>query len=192
MPYPYATSNYAAGDYYGGSNYAYAAGSIFSVIGKGLKAVGGILPGPLGTVAKTVGGALAPMKPQILPAASPMLPIPVPGGTPMAVPTGGLTGTIQRLVPGGATGYTVTPGTGAGGAPSGYHWNKSYSYAKNAPPGTFLVRNRSVNPANPKALRRAVRREQNFVALAKRVLRGTGYTFKRSGVGAKRKTTRRR
>jgi hypothetical protein len=34
---------------------------------------------------------------------------------------------------------------------------------------------RRMNVANPKALRRAIRREQGFVKLARRALKGTGY-----------------
>jgi hypothetical protein len=50
-----------------------------------------------------------------------------------------------------------------------------------------------MNPANPRALRRAVRRQHAFIGLAKRVLRGTGITisrhrqtFGKRRVGAKR------
>lgn len=42
------------------------------------------------------------------------------------------------------------------------------------------VRNRTMNAANPKALRRAIRREKAFVALARRTLAGTGITIGRS------------
>lgn len=43
----------------------------------------------------------------------------------------------------------------------------------------FGRKRRRMNPANAKALRRAIRREQSFVALAKRVLKGTGITVGR-------------
>lgn len=36
-------------------------------------------------------------------------------------------------------------------------------------------KSRRMNVANPKALRRAIRREQGFVKLAKKALKGTGY-----------------
>lgn len=49
---------------------------------------------------------------------------------------------------------------------------------------------RRMNPANPKALRRAIRREQAFVKLARRALKGTGLTISRKGV-ARRKVGRR-
>ena len=54
-------------------------------------------------------------------------------------------------------------------------------------------RRRRMNVANPKALRRAIRRTDGFIKLAKRTLKGTGYTVKRTGspmakkkVGARR------
>lgn len=39
----------------------------------------------------------------------------------------------------------------------------------------------SMNPANPRALRRAIRRQQGFIKLARRALRGTGMTIGRRG-----------
>lgn len=197
MPYPYQQiSNYAAGDYY---RMPYAAGGLFSFLGKAVSTVTGIaskvLPGPLGAAAKVVSGITAPKGTSIVPMNGggtplriPQLPfgpqLPVPAGTPGAQPVPGVGGTIQRILPGGASGYM------AGMAPSGYHMNKSYSYAKGLPAGSFPVRNRSMNPGNAKALRRAIRREAAFVGLAKRVLKGSGYTFKRTGVA--RKTVRRK
>jgi len=81
---------------------------------------------------------------------------------------GGLSigGTMQpgvgRLPPFTAAGPGVLPGGGRGGAmvPSGYHYAKDGSGR--------LVRNRRMNVANPKALRRAMRRAQGFEKLAKR------------------------
>jgi len=67
-----------------------------------------------------------------------------------------------RLPPFTATGPGVLPGGGRGGAmvPSGYHFAKDGSGR--------LVRNRRMNVANPKALRRAMRRAQGFEKLARR------------------------
>lgn len=196
MAYAYHQSNYAAGDYGMTVNYPYAAGGLFGFIGKAVgtvaKTVGGLVPGPAGAVARAVGGALAPSRPSAPSIALPAMPPPsfpsVPAGTPGASPVPGLSGMVQRALPGGASGYQG----GAGGAPPGYHWNKSHSYAKNLPPGSFLVRNRTTNSANPRALRRAIRRQSGFLALARRVLRGSGYSIKRSGLGVKRRATRRR
>lgn len=89
MPY------YMAGDYYQGDYYQ--AGGIFGSIGK---AIGGavkgfVTGGPLGAIS---GAASAVIKrPNVTPLA--------PGGGFGVVPTPGLIGVAQRLVPGGATGY---------------------------------------------------------------------------------------
>lgn len=77
----------------------------------------------------------------------------MPGGT---VPAGtvrpgrGIRALGERLMPGGKTGYVVEP--------SGR-------------------KRRRINPANPKALRRAIRRQDGFVKLARRALKGSGYTI---------------
>jgi len=56
---------------------------------------------------------------------------------------------------------------GAMGCPSGYHLNKSMS-CDGRPAGTYMVRNRSMNVANPRALRRSLRRVAGFGKLAQR------------------------
>ena len=75
---------------------------------------------------------------------------PPPGG----IPTPGLRGKVQRILPGGQTGY---------------------------------YKRRRMNVANPKALKRAIRREQGFIKLARRTLKGTGFVITRRGMGGKRK-----
>ena len=66
-------------------------------------------------------------------------------------------------------------GTGSGGAglccPSGFHPNKSTGTGKatmGMPPGSYCVRNRAMNVANPRALRRGLRRVAGFGKLASR------------------------
>ncbi len=81
--------------------------------------------------------------------------------------------------PGGAwptPAQLAAPGVGARGAfpvngccPSGYHPDKET--------GTKCVKNRTMNVSNPKALRRAIRREKGFGKLASRV----GYVKRKSG-----------
>lgn len=66
-----------------------------------------------------------------------------------------------RILPGGV------PATSPGCCASGYHWNKSMT-STGAPPGTVCVRNRSMNVANPRALRRSLRRVVGFGKLAAR------------------------
>lgn len=82
-------------------------------------------------------------------------------------------------MPGGTQiGAAYTPGlpaagVGVGGlAPQGYHLDKATR--------TRYVKNRRMNVANPRALRRAMRRTDGFVKLAKRALKGTGYAVRRA------------
>jgi len=59
----------------------------------------------------------------------------------------------------------------SGCCPTGFHFNKSVSHAKatyGASPGTICVTNRSMNVANPRALRRGLRRVAGFGKLAMR------------------------
>jgi hypothetical protein len=162
-------------------------------------AIGGITGGPAGVIKGAISGGVSAAKgkqtigTQMVPIPMPTMlpgPIGVPKGTPGASPVPGVVGGVQRFLPGGATGYQGGPATG--GAPAGWHWNKSHSYARGLPAGSFLVRNRSMNPANARSLRRAVRRQQGFIALARRVMKGTGMTIKRSGFGGGRKVGRKR
>lgn len=72
-----------------------------------------------------------------------------------------------RLPPFTAQGAGVLAGGGRGGSmvPSGYHYAKDGSGR--------LVRNRRMNVANPRALRKAMRRVQGFEKLAKRTIQFT-------------------
>lgn len=120
----------------------------------------------------------------------------VPVGTRGAVPEPGPRGAIQRFLPGGQSGYAA--------APPGYHVNKAYLRFLRAQeqgrPGqdpfsasravNLIVRNRKLNPLNPRALRRANARQVGAVRLMRRVLRGSGYSISRSGFGRKKKGRR--
>ncbi len=132
----------------------------FSFIGKAIKGAAGIvsklgIPG-LSGVAGVIGGAAGRRMPvlrgppimggQAFPGGRQLLQVPVPG----------VKGRLQRLVPGGATGYMPGP------------------------------RRRRMNPANPKALRRAIRRQTSFIRLARRALKGSGYTIQARGAGRRR------
>lgn len=191
MPYTqYSASNYGAGDYY-----RYQAGGIFGSIGKAIGgAVSGFMKGgPLGAIGGAAGAVLGKKPPGTAVSVYnggmiPIMPSPigVPAGTPGAIPKPGVMGGIQRLVPGGKSGYV----SGPGGVPgmSGYHLNKSgyWTMAEGyIAPGTKWVKNRSTNPGNARALRRAIRREQSFIALAKRALKGTGISVSRRQVARK-------
>jgi len=173
------------GDY---KTYGYAGDPGFlSSLWKGIKSValpilGGLIAGPAGVA---VGGAMTrPGTPPILPPTRPGFPqiggaISFPGGTsvglgftPSRVPGRG------RLPPFTAAGPGVLPGGGitGQGCPSGYHLDKKT--------GTRCVRNRRMNIANPRALRRSMRRVQGFEKLARRTI-----TFTRRVKMRKRKSS---
>lgn len=137
------------------------------LLGGLLGGIGGFLTGgPVGAVAGAIGGFKgggSQPQPQRT-----GFPAPPGFGGPMPVrPTPGLGGAVQRLLPGGRTGYEVQPMAQGGKAPSGYHWNKSDYWLKDGtfvPKGTKLVKNRTRNAMNSKALNRALSR----VNMAKR------------------------
>jgi len=133
----------------------------FSFIGKGLKFLGGAVPGPVGAALGGLGGLLSPA--QMVGQAT----VPVPLGVPQApVPVSGFRGFGQRIIPGGASGFECPPG---GGCPSGFRPNKSAYFLKDGTfvaPGSRCVRSRRINPANGKAVRRAIRRENAFIGMA--------------------------
>jgi len=167
MPY----YQYPAGDY---RTYGYGQGDpgFLSSLWKGIKkialpAVGFALGGPAG--AALAGGlsgmgrtppimrqAVAQPRQAIAFRAGPIAarstdfypPVPQFAGTPMAKP---------RVV-----GMENLGGTAAGCCPVGFH------LAKSGPPR--CVRNRRMNVANPRALRRSMRRVQGFEKLAKRTI----------------------
>lgn len=173
------------GDY---KTYGYAGDPGFlSSLWKGVKKVagpiiGGMIGGPVGAV---LGGAVGGSGPKI----TPQFPVPAgtiggaisfPGGLQIS---GARTPAVMtpgqgRLPPFSATGAGVLPAGGRGGAmvPSGYHFAKDGSGR--------LVRNRRMNVANPRALRRSMRRVQGFEKLARRTI-----TFTRRVKMKKRKTS---
>lgn len=75
--------------------------------------------------------------------------------------SGGIRTDLARAFPGGSTGIRAAPESMNGGKPSGYHANKSSYWLMD---GTFIekgtrwVKNRRRNPANARALSRAIGR----------------------------------
>jgi len=146
------------GDY---KTYGYAGdpgflSSIWKVVKKPLIRIAGAAFGPVGaaiataaTVGSVVAGAAKP--------APPALPAP-PGSVGGAVSfPGGTTVSVAGVLPSHAA-------VGAH-APAGYHLDKQTH--------TRWVRNRRMNVANPRALRKAMRRVQGFEKLAKRTIQFT-------------------
>lgn len=68
------------------------------------------------------------------------------------------------------------PGFGRQPAPQGFRGKKTFGEAP---------RRRRMNVTNAKALRRAIRRTDGFVKLARKALKGTGYTITRRGATKK-------
>jgi len=129
--------------------------------------IGGLIGGPVGAV--VAGGVTAQPGTKMTPTVPGTVggAISFPGGT--SIGMGFQPGTAMipgqgRLPPFTATGPGVLPYGGRGGqlVPSGYHFAKDGSGR--------LVRNRRMNVANPRALRRAMRRAIGFEKLAKRAI----------------------
>ena len=99
----------------------------------------------------------------VLPSGKAMVPAPppVPGGA--AFPGGGLLPAAGQVIGGAIAGYQGAVSTGAVCA-AGYHLRKD----KRLPPK--CVRNRRMNIANPRALRRGMRRVKGFEKLARRTI----------------------
>jgi len=118
--------------------------------------IGGMLGGPVGAVIATSGppgGARS--KPKALPAPPGAIAgqISFPGGTSIGL---GLQAGPQKVL------GPYDPTRDVALVPTGFHWAKDGSGK--------LVRNRRMNVANPRALRRAMRRAQGFEKLAKRAI----------------------
>jgi len=160
-----------AGDY---STYGYAGDPGFlSSLWKGFKKVAKFLPGPIGTIARVAGAvgvgaaAVKMLPPPTQFPAKPMAPMGfMPGvGTPGGVISGREVRTASTA--GYVSGFPSGPTRGSvgmvnGACPCGYHPEKSGK--------GYCVRNRRMNIANPRALRRGMRRVQGFEKLARRTI----------------------
>jgi len=150
------------GDY---KTYGYAGDPGFlSSLWKGIKKVaapiiGGILGGPVGAIVAQQAGRRG--TPPILP--------PPPGTIGGGISFPGGTQVVGQYAPGLPAVVSrragAMPAGVAGACPSGYHLAKDGS-------GRW-VRNRRMNVANPRALRKAMRRVQGFEKLAKRTIQFT-------------------
>lgn len=178
--------SYYAGDYYQGDYYQGDPG-LWSVLKKGLKVAAGVgsslLGIPMGAalgagtaVAKRATQKWGPAVPfgagaagaAVAPSLAQRFQIPLPGPNVLR-PFAALPGGAPLIGPG--TAMQAANGGGCITCPSGFHANKSTSTAQatfGAPPGSICVRNRSMNVANPRALRRGLRRVSGFSKLAAR------------------------
>jgi len=178
---PYYRGDYYRGDYYRGD--PGILGSIGGLVGKAVKGAIGLLPGPIGTAARVVGTALTAAR-------TPAISLPMPFGTalapfiappPLRIGPGGLPSGVITQSP---YGTPVSPGAleRQGVGVRGFRPNKSTYVTRGGgtsrwsmglelhPAGTVLVKSRRMNVANPRALRRSIRRAQGFAKLARRVM----------------------
>ena len=175
----------ARGDYYQGDYYHGDPGFLGSVgkfLGKAIKTA--VRATPLGAVASqaltVIRGQKGTPPPAMIAPSFPVTNVP------------GIRGALQRIVPFGATGLEVVPNgapqglqmiPGVGLVPcpmKGQRLNKTGYYkqvqpgnpytAVYVPPKSVCVKTRRINIANPRALRRAVRRAQGFAKMARRVM----------------------
>lgn len=151
----YYQGDYYSGDYYQGDPGLF--GFIGRTIKKGFRAasglVGTVLPGPGGAIARRVSGALAPSRPLR----------PAPPSARLAPPPPRITAEVEQFrgYRASVNGKAARVGMDASGCcPTGYHPVKSGE--------GYCVRNRSINVANPRALRRGLRRVAGFAKLARR------------------------
>lgn len=178
MGYYRGDCNYAAGDYYRGDYYQ----GDFLGIGKALKKVGGVLyntvvPAPIRAAVGAVRAAVVPSR-NLLPGVQLTHDL----TQSQLVQTGvhDLAAIGAGLEMGGTPGVSLTPsGVLVPCQMKGYRQNKSGYYrhprgnpaaAVYVPPKSVCVKSRRLNVANPRALRRAIRRAQGFAKLARRVM----------------------
>ena len=178
----YYQGDYYQGDYYQGDPFL-GVGALAGLAFKGIKKIfsrpktstalatirsGSLSPGIRGAIGGIAGG---------------LLPIPsfALDRRPGTVPSRGPIRTrIERILPGGRTGRE------AQACLAGYHFNKQVSTGRQTmgmEAGTFCVRNRRMNVANPRALRRSLRRVCGFGKLAARTRTSIGRAATAVGAG---------
>jgi len=160
----YYQGDYYQGDYYQGDPFLGAIlGGAVSWLGKKIfrKKAAGVLAsktvtariaGLPGLARRNIPGIAGAVGVGAVMARAPGMQIPLPGGGVMRP---------GRILPGGV------PFTSPGCCPPGQHFNKGVTRS-GAPPGTVCVTNRRMNVANPRALRRSLRRVAGFGKLAQR------------------------
>jgi hypothetical protein len=177
MPY-YQAGDYYRGDYYRG-DFLGLGKLAKKVVGTVARVVGSVVPGPVGMIARAIsppasaGGRVTFFPPE------PSIPNPFvsqlpPGAQNIIIPNpGGGGGNYPMVTGGGGTALMACP-------TKGMRTNKSTYVTRGGgtsrwphellvhPKGTECVKTRRLNVANPRALRRALRRASGFVKLARR------------------------
>lgn len=142
--------------------------SLLSTIGAGIS--GFLTGGPAGALVGVAGAIAGGGGTSVV--ARPQLPVPLPTGTPFGGSGGGgfLQGMNQQ-----ANKWLQNQGIApsAGSCPRGYHLNKHALAATRShgavPARSICVRNRSMNPLNPRALKKALSREKRARKLLSRL-----------------------
>ena len=159
---------------------------LFGFLGKAIKTVSGFVPGPIGTISRTLFptrptttspvsqrpvstlGTLGPSSPDFrTPTFFPGSLPPQEAGLPAGQPRPGARAAGERLIPGGRSGL----GTGCA---AGFHPNKTAYWTKAdgfVEVGTKCVRNRRRNPLNARAASRAIARLESAKKATKRINR---------------------
>ena len=135
---------------------------LFSFVGNAVKTVargaaGFLTGGPVGAAAAVIPGLVGGGPPQQG----------IPSQLP-ALPTPGVGGMVQRILPGGKSGYVSQA------PPKGYRLNKTGYFLKDGtyvPPESRFVRIRRRNSLNPRALSRAMSRLEGAKKAAKSLSR---------------------
>lgn len=149
---------YARGDYYRGDPFLGAIGG--ALLGKAAGWAGRQL---FGSGAKKAVAAGAAGMPILTAVGNPIPGLQIPGTNTTVNPGG--------ILPGGRPFMQPTTSVASDGqCGKGYHLNKSDG--KYGPKGTYCVRNRSMNPLNPRALKRGLRRAERFEKFARRTVNG--------------------
>ena len=139
------------------------------------RTAGGILFGPAPGTTTWPSAPPAPMPPGVMamPGGVQMIPSWAQQGSPLqtAAPapyaTPGIMGSMQRAIPGGATGFQAPP---QGGTMGGYHLNKTGYFLKSGQyiePFSRWVKNRRRNPGNMRALSRSLGRIKSAKRMTK-------------------------
>ncbi len=187
----YYQGDYYQGDYYSGDPFL----GIGSLIGLAAKGFSKLFRKKATTTALATTGGFTGMARQIAPGIAggmisrgmmPQMPFsPKRPGT--VLERGPIRRTIEKILPGGRTGRE------AEACLAGYHFNKQKSYGRQTmgmEAGSFCVRNRRMNVANPRALRRSLRRVCGFGKLAARTRTSIGRAATAVGAGRGRSSGR--
>jgi len=147
------------GDYRtGGYGYPQGDPGLFGFLGKIIKKAAPVLGRFFGPVGAAVGAGFTAAEATKAIIGAPQLPPP-----PAAFPGVGMAPVVGQVIGGAIAGYQAAP-IAAGACAAGYHPRKD----KRLP--FKCVRNRRMNIANPRALRRGMRRVKGFEKLARRTI----------------------